>query len=41
MIGTFFAGFLLGFAATFSGAILAITRKKKRKALPPHDSDED
>ena len=40
MIGTFFAGYILGFAATFAGAILAITSKKKRKALPPHDSDE-
>ena len=41
MIGVFFAGFLLGSAATFGAAILAITRKKKRKMLPPHDSDRD
>ena len=30
MIGTFFAGFLLGFAATFAVAVLAITRKKTK-----------
>ena len=38
MIGTFFAGFLLGFAATFSAAIIAITRKKtKNKKGGNHD----
>lgn len=38
MIGTFFAGFFLGFAATFAGAILAITRKgKQNKEGGNHD----
>ena len=31
MIGVFFAGFILGFAATFAAAILAITCKKSAK----------
>lgn len=41
MIGAFLAGFILGSAVIFGVAVLAITFKKKRKALPPHDPDRD
>ena len=40
MIGTFFAGFLLGFAATFAVAVLAITRKKTKTRKEEHDHAE-
>ena len=40
MIGTFFAGFLLGFAATFTAAIFAITRKKTKTRKEAHN-DQD